>query len=98
MLWLDWGDRRSAYHPGWLRAFCYDLGARDPGRPSIETWDGSFASRLPTFEADAVATDPGTRLCWLEAIQRYGIALVTGSPTEADAYAAWLEGLLLIRI
>ena len=22
VLWLDWGNRRSAYHPGWLRAFC----------------------------------------------------------------------------
>ncbi len=97
VLWLDWGDRRSAYHPGWLRAFCYDLEARDRGRPPVETWDGSMTARLPTFDANAVSSDPETRLRWLESIQRFGIALVTDSPTDCSDYAHWVENLLLIR-
>ncbi len=94
---IDWGGQSSRYHPGWLRAYCYDLGVSDEPRREVETWDASMASRLPTFDANTIAADPDERLRWLESIRRYGIALVTGSPVEKDAYVRWLEGLLLIR-
>ncbi len=97
VLWLEWGDLRCPYHPGWLRAYCYDLGQRDSGRPPVETWDASMATRLPTFDATAIVDDEGSRLQWLESIQRFGISLVTGSPTDSAAYIEWLESLLLIR-
>ena len=94
---VDWGDRVSRYHPGWLRAYCYDLGASDEPEIEIETWDAALAARLPRFDAGEISEDEDSRLRWLEAIRRYGIALVTGSPLDAAEYIRWLEGLLLIR-
>lgn len=94
---IDWGDRVSRYHPGWLRAYCYDLGVSDEPEVEIETWDAAMAARLPRFDAAAISSDAETRLRWLEAIRRYGVALVTDSPLDPEAYVRWLEDLLLIR-
>ncbi len=94
---VDWGDRVSRYHPGWLRAYCYDLGASDEPEREIETWDAAMAARLPRFDAAEISADEEARLRWLEAIRRYGIALVTDSPLDADEYIRWLEDLVLIR-
>lgn len=94
---VDWGTQVTAYHPGWLRSYCYDLGVSDERRVAYETWDGAMAARLPTFTADEISADDAARLEWLLAIRRYGIALVTGSPVDPADYIEWLEGLLLIR-
>lgn len=94
---LDWGGQPARYHPGWLRAYCYDLGASDLRKPEIETWDASLAARLPTYDASAIAESAETRLAWLESIRRVGIALVQDSPVDPREYIDWLEGLLLLR-
>ncbi len=94
---VDWGDRVTRYHPGWLRRYAYDLGIDDRRKPARETWDAGMASRLPTFDAGEISADADRRLAWLEAIRRYGIALVVESPTDPDDYIDWLESLLLIR-
>lgn len=94
---MVWDEQIVRYHPGWLRAYCYDLGVSDERRQPRETWDSSLGERLPWFNADAIGTDPDTRLRWLKAIRRYGIALVDASPIDPAAYIEWLESLLLIR-
>jgi len=96
-LLIDWGTRVTAYHPGWLRAYCYDLGVSDERRIEYQTWDGDMAANLPSFDAAGIADDPDTRLQWLLTIRRLGIALVTDSPTDPGDYTRWLEDLLLIR-
>lgn len=94
---IDWGDRESVYHPGWLRAYAYDLGVSDARPAAYETWDGGMSARLPTFDAGEIGASAPARLAWLEAIRRYGIALVTASPVDPAEYIEWLESLLLIR-
>ena len=94
---VDWGTQVSAYHPGWLRSYCYDLGVSDERGIAYETWDGGLAARLPTFAADDITRNEAIRLEWLLAIRRHGIALVSGSPIDPADYIEWLEGLLLIR-
>lgn len=94
---IDWGRQVTSYHPGWLRTYCYDLGVSDERRVAYETWKGDMAARLPRFKADDISNLADTRLEWLLAIRRYGIALVTESPTDSVAYIEWLESLLLIR-
>ena len=97
VLVIDWHDRISHYHPGWLRAHCYDLGIRHERRNVIETWDGSMAERLPRFNAEDISCNENSRLEWLQAIRRFGIALVSDSPCDPQDYTDWLEKLLLIR-
>ena len=94
---IDWGDRESVYHPGWLRAYAYDLGASDARTAAYETWDAGMSARLPTFDAGEISASAAVRLAWLEAIRRDGIALVTASPVDPGEYIEWLESLLLIR-
>ncbi len=89
--------RQSSYHPGWLRTYCYDRGARTAAQPEYETWDGGYDLGLATFSAGDVASDPVIRLQWLERLQRCGLTLITGAPGDNDAYRNWLESLLIVR-
>jgi len=86
-----------AYHPGWLRAFCYDAGATDRTERDVRTWDAGLQDRLPVHDGAAVAADPGRRLAWFEDLDRFGLTVVTGTPVDAEAFAAWLEAMLIVR-
>jgi gamma-butyrobetaine dioxygenase len=87
----------SLYHPGWLRAHCYSLGAQRKFRPEIETWDGKLANQMPFFDWRKVTEDQTERLNWLRAIRRLGLTLLTGGPSDPDAFTAWAEKMFVIR-
>ncbi len=76
------------FDPDWLLTHAYDKpgppGAGWTG-PEIIRWDAGLASRIPVETYDAVRADPGARLRWLQAVRRYGVALLTRAPVASGA-------------
>lgn len=95
--WTE-GAEPTLYHPGWLRAYSYDLGARDRKCVERQTWDASQQDNLPNFAYSEVIEDAATRLDWLRTIQRVGIAILHGDPAQqADHFEPWLNTLWVLR-
>ena len=65
-------DRTPAMEAGWLPATC-------------ETWDGSFAARLPRLDFARAKRDPQALAGWLADVRRFGFAIMTGGPLESGA-------------
>lgn len=65
-------DRTPAMEAGWLPATC-------------ETWDGSFAARLPRLDFARAKRDPQALAAWLADVRRFGFAIMTGGQVENGA-------------
>ena len=65
-------DRTLAMEAGWLPATC-------------ETWDGSFAARLPRLDFARAKRDPQALAGWLADVRRFGFAIMSGGPVESGA-------------
>ena len=65
-------DRTPAMEAGWLPESC-------------ETWDGSFAARLPRLDFARAKRDPQALAGWLADVRRFGFAIMTGGPVESGA-------------
>lgn len=59
-----------------------------PAPPGLWSADAPLPDGPPWFEHDAVATEDGALLAWLEAIERRGFGLVRGVPPTAEAAEA----------
>jgi len=72
----------SRFSTGWLRAHGCALDALPDRRGGRVLWDAGLGQHLPTIDyADYIATGEGLR-DWIEAVQRHGIVLLRGVPTE----------------
>jgi gamma-butyrobetaine dioxygenase len=71
---------------GWLRRHAYDrVERREPGwtDASLERWDGSLQSRVPSLSWNRAASDRAALARWLSAVRRFGFAVMTGLPRES---------------
>jgi len=53
--------------------------------PQVERWDAKLANQVPTARFEHVSTDRVALGRWLEAIRRYGFAVMTDAPTTSGA-------------
>ena len=80
-------EQRSVSFPAeWLAARIYDR-PQDKAAgwtgPAIARWDAKLQSEVPTADYKGVAADRTTLGRWLEAVRRYGFAVLTGMPTDS---------------
>ena len=92
IVWSD-GGHVSVYTGGWLRA---------GGRPEFTAgdepptpWGRDLA--LPRFRFDAVMTDDGALLAWLETLRRTGLTYLTEAPGEDGTVARLIHRIAHIR-
>ena len=81
-------DQDIAFEPGWLAAHSYDgVPATDGFRlaPDVEAWDRRLGNAMPCADFGALHDDPAALLHWLQGLNRYGVAKVTGGPVESGA-------------
>lgn len=86
------GDQQAVFDSRWLRAHIYDA----PATPSLlpdgaEPWDASLRTALPTVAYARARTEPSALAGWLDAVRRFGFALMTGVPGESGAVARVAE-------
>ncbi len=82
-------ENKTVHFPlAWLAARAYDQAPKIeagwlPAR--CETWDGSFAARLPSVAFQRAKQDRQALAAWLAAVRRFGFAKMTGGPLESGA-------------
>ncbi|WP_420410806.1 2-trimethylaminoethylphosphonate dioxygenase [Roseibium sp.] len=74
---LDWlfensYDKEHTCERGWTSA-------------TIEPWDGTLNSAVPSADFSAVQSNLSEKRAWLEQVARYGFGKLTGGPTEDQA-------------
>lgn len=76
-------EREIAYSGRWLRAHIYDA-PRPDGRgwtgPEVEPWGRALSRDIPTVSYAAASGDRVALGGWLQAVRRYGFAVMTGMP------------------
>jgi gamma-butyrobetaine dioxygenase len=87
--------RQIRFDPDWLAAHAYDGWTfRAPGWTGdhIIRWDAASGGELGSVETyDAVRADAEARRRWLAAVRRYGLARLSGAPTEPGVATAVAE-------
>jgi gamma-butyrobetaine dioxygenase len=96
VIWAD-DNHQSHYHPGWLRHYCYSTDEARSSEIEIETWDGSFAARVPIFDGPEVLEDDTARYAWLRATHKYGLSLLTNVPTDFETFKQVAGKIGLVR-
>ncbi len=93
---------RTVFSAEWLFAHRYDVARVDePGwtRPDVERWDNqSMQHRIPTATFDDISTDRAALADWLEAVDRYGFAVLHGMPTESGRLCDVAELFGYVRV
>lgn len=92
--------RTISYDTGWLADHAYDGPAGgEPGwtGPDIERWDGKLHNRVPSESWENVTTDRAALGRWLEAVRRYGFAVMTGTPTTSGTLCQVAELFGFVR-
>ena len=77
-------DKTIDYDASWLAAHAYDGGGDRPAgwtAATITRWDAGLQSQVPTASHDNVTSSRAALGRWLEAVRRYGFAVMTGTPT-----------------
>jgi gamma-butyrobetaine dioxygenase len=95
---VEWSadGHRSRYHPGWLRAHCYDGAPAELPDDQI-VWDGSTPGVPPTFDGPEVLADDDALLEWLVALRAYGMSRLRGVPTQPDVVGQVAERIGIVR-
>ena len=76
------------YSLNWLRQHAYDVTHDCPAgwiNPTLELWDGSLNSHIPTADFETVSNDKAALADWLRSVRRYGFAKLTGGPVKSGA-------------
>lgn len=96
-LLVTWSDQAHAsrYHPGWLRAHCYDDWARAERGTERATWDSGFS--VPEFDAIDVLKQDETLYDWLTALDKHGLTRLRNVPLEKGSVAQLAERIGTIR-
>ncbi len=80
---ITWSDNQhqSTYHSGWL----YQTLTAAPPMPVRQTWDAQFAENLPLIDgADIVDESSPAFAEWINAIARFGVGILTGTPASPE--------------
>ncbi|MEM7440316.1 MAG: TauD/TfdA family dioxygenase [Pseudomonadota bacterium] len=83
-------EKTVTFDAAWLRAHAYDLHGSPPEPngwlPSgIESWDAGLPGGVHTAAFDALKSDRGALRDWLSAMQKSGVAKITGGPETEGA-------------
>ena len=85
---------RTVFSSDWLYQYRYDvMEDKLPGwlDPSIQTWDQPLAAKLPRASWPALLGSSNALASWLDAIKRYGFALLEQCPTHDGAITEVVE-------
>jgi gamma-butyrobetaine hydroxylase len=95
-LLVSWSDSHgSRYHPGWLRANCYDDWARTERQTEQITWGQEFD--VPVFEARKVLENDDHLYAWLEALKTYGLTRLQNVPLKRGSVVPLAKRIGTIR-
>lgn len=87
----------SEYHPGWLRHVA-DGNHRAPSwLPTPTSWTAATLPEPPTHDGSVVLDDDVVFGQWLDDLIRYGIARLSGCPTDLDFNATLAAKIGAIR-
>ncbi|WP_425404168.1 TauD/TfdA family dioxygenase [Hwanghaeella sp.] len=95
---LTWEDGHvTRFDSEFLRKQFQEKGRRAAAPVIPESWDGSFAKRLPRHEHDAILDDDNALLAWLEDIARWGLTVVENTPPEVGLLEALCRRIAHLR-
>ena len=73
----------------WLHSHSYDCQENDSGvslfAEDITTWDSGFLENVTRSDYSELQTSPEALLKWLRAVDRYGVAILSGLPDKNAA-------------
>lgn len=72
------------YHPGWLRHVADGKHRPDSWLPSPEPWTAAELGQPPTHDGTTILDDQATLGLWVADLLRFGIARLSGCPTDPD--------------
>ncbi len=76
---VTWSDgHRSTYDAAWLDEF--DYSNPSSAADDVMLWESGF--QIPRFDHDRLFTDDAEMLGYLDAVRRFGVAIVEGVPDE----------------
>lgn len=81
-------DKTVTFLASWLRDHVYDRADQPRSSligPDLQIWDGSLDAGSLTWDFDAVTGCPRAQRDWLQHIQRFGFAKLSGGPVESGA-------------
>ena len=74
----------SAYHPGWLRAYCHEAPSRSFSLPARCHWNAAAMPNVPRFDGTDALKDPAVTEAWLTALHVYGVAVLENLPATPE--------------
>jgi gamma-butyrobetaine dioxygenase len=93
---IEWNDgHASVYDLTWLDVHDYSNSGPDAG-PTITLWTSELAEP-PRFPHDEVVNDPATQMAYLQALQEFGAAIVTNTPSEDREVERFAEAIGHVR-
>jgi len=94
--WSD-GSHESCFHPGWLRVHAAEAKHPHFDLPARELWGAALVQGLPRFEGPGLLRREAGFEGFLEALHRYGVALVQALPETPDSIERLAESIGPIR-
>lgn len=91
-------DHESVFDARWLRANQYDRMPHLPrgwANPELRCW--AAGDTIKSHQYDAVSSDDGARLKWLQDQRLNGVTLLTGCPTQPDTVIELAELFGFVR-
>jgi len=76
------------YSADWLRRHVYDFDHHSEAgwlNPQLETWGSALSDSIPTADFFEISSNPRSLMQWLDKINRYGFATLSGGPIESGA-------------
>ncbi len=85
--------RRASFELAWLRSQAVAAPPREPGwlRPDIVPWGREASPRLVRESWAELRRDDDSLMRWLAAVERMGVAILTGLPSESGALLRVVE-------
>jgi len=97
---VEWDHEQhiSQYHPGWLRAHCYNESSLQAKQWQPTLWDKTrIDAELPKSTFDKIMNSDKQLLIWLRQLRDYGVALITQTPTEPETLVEVANKISFIR-
>lgn len=90
---VDWADGHRSEIP----VDAIVGGDADVDTAVVSRWDAELMDHLPVVDHREIVGDREAELVWLDNVQEYGFAIVTGVPTTRDALVRLAESIGPIR-
>eukprot|EP01114_Cavostelium_apophysatum_P018818 TRINITY_DN5907_c0_g1_i1.p1 TRINITY_DN5907_c0_g1~~TRINITY_DN5907_c0_g1_i1.p1 ORF type:complete len:374 (+),score=87.86 TRINITY_DN5907_c0_g1_i1:219-1340(+) len=83
MLTIDWSDGHQSLHDlKWLRDHCYS--SPEKRKATTFAWKASDLAALPTLHYDRIMKEEEGVWEWLQQLQKFGVSVMVGVPTEKN--------------